>query len=232
MNRPYIIMHMLTSANSKITGDFLESEVGKIACNEYFKIHAELGADAFICGRITMNESFCKDYKPRLSAYKDEIAIREDFVAKKHDYYAVAIDPRGVLGWKSNIIKDDDAGYNNAHVIEVLTEEASDEYISYLRKKKISYIFCGKKKVGVKTLCQKLYKLFGIKTATLEGGGKTNAGFYNADVIDEISLVICPRVSDGINLFEGADFDPANYKMKQIKAREGQIIHAVHLRKQ
>ena len=104
MNRPYIIMHMVTSVNSKITGEFLNTDAGKIATEEYYRINREYKADAYACGRITMEESFTKGYRPRLSAYKDLPAIREDFVAKKHGYYAVAIDPHGVLGWKKNII--------------------------------------------------------------------------------------------------------------------------------
>ncbi len=231
MNRPYIIMHMVTSVNSKITGEFLTTDAGKAACEEYFKLHGAYNADAYACGRITMDESFCKGYRPRLSAYKDLPAIREDFVAKKHARYAVAIDPHGVLGWKKNIIKDEDPGYDNAHVIEVLTQDVADEYIAFLRKKGVSYIFCGEKEIDVNVMLEKLFTLFGIQKLLLEGGGKTNTLFYNADVIDEISLVICPKVSDGLDLFVGGEFDPAKYKLKSINMFQKQIMRSVHLKK-
>jgi riboflavin biosynthesis pyrimidine reductase len=231
MKRPYIIMHMVTSINSKITGEFLSTEIGKASCDIYYKTHREYKADAYACGRITMEESFTKGYRPRLSAYKNLPAIREDFVAKKHGFYAVAIDPHGVLGWKKDVIKDEDPGYDNAHVIEVLTQDVADEYIAFLRKKNVSYIFCGEKEIDVNVLAEKLYALFGIEKLMLEGGGKTNTLFYNADVIDEISLVICPKVSEGIDLFDGGEFDPGKYKLKGIKMLEKQIMHAVHLKK-
>ncbi|MBE5732245.1 MAG: pyrimidine reductase [Clostridiales bacterium] len=231
MNKPYIILHMVTSVNSKITGDFLTTDAGKSACDTYYKIHSEYKADAYACGRITMEESFTKGYRPRLSAYKDLPAIREDFVAKKHARYAVAIDPHGVLGWKKDVIKDEDPGYNNAHVIEVLTQDVADEYIAFLRKRNVSYIFCGEKEIDVNIMLEKLYSLFGIEKLLLEGGGKTNTLFYNADVIDEISLVICPKVSDGLDLFVDGNFDPSKYRLKGINMNEKQVMHSIHLKK-
>lgn len=231
MNRPYIIMHMVTSVNSKITGEFLNTDAGKIATEEYYRINREYEADAYACGRITMEESFTKGYRPRLSAYKDLPAIREDFVAKKHGYYAVAIDPHGVLGWKKNIIKDEDPGYDNAHIIEVVTNQVKDEYLAFLRKRNISYIICGEEELDAKLMAKKLYSLFGIKKLLLEGGGKTNTLFYNADIIDEISLVLCPKVSDGIDLFAGGKFNPKKFVLKQIKTYSKQVMHSIHLRK-
>ena len=52
MNRPYIICHMVTSIDGKVTGKFLESEAGLKAAEQYYKIHREFGADGFICGKI------------------------------------------------------------------------------------------------------------------------------------------------------------------------------------
>jgi riboflavin biosynthesis pyrimidine reductase len=231
MKKPYVIMHMVTSINSKITGEFLSTDAGKVACDAYYKINRDYKADAYACGRITMEESFTQGYRPRLSAYKDLPAIREDFVAKKHKYYAVAIDPHGVLGWKKNIIKDEDPGYDNAHVIEVLTQDVADEYIAFLRKRNVSYIFCGEKDIDVSVMMEKLHTLFGIEKLMLEGGGKTNALFYDADVIDEISLVICPKVSDGLDLFIGTTFDPSKFRLKEIKMFDKQVMHSTHLKK-
>ncbi len=54
MNRPYIICHMVTSIDGKVTGKFLESDAGLKAAEQYYKIHREFDADGFICGRLTM----------------------------------------------------------------------------------------------------------------------------------------------------------------------------------
>lgn len=39
MNRPYIILHMTTTVDGKITGDFLSSQKGETLCEEYYRIH-------------------------------------------------------------------------------------------------------------------------------------------------------------------------------------------------
>ena len=50
----------------------------------------------------------------------------------------------GKLGWTTSKIVDEDPGYGNAHIIEVLCEDASDAYLAYLQSIGVSYIFAGK----------------------------------------------------------------------------------------
>ena len=45
---------MLTSIDGKITGEYLSSPVGETLCEEYYRINREYKADAYLCGRITM----------------------------------------------------------------------------------------------------------------------------------------------------------------------------------
>lgn len=58
MNRPYIICHMVTSIDGKVTGDFLATPECAEATEIYYQINRETKADGFICGRITMEGSF------------------------------------------------------------------------------------------------------------------------------------------------------------------------------
>ena len=53
-------------------------------------------------------------------------------------------------------------------------------------------------------LAYKLYRLFGIRSLMLEGGGKTDSLFLKESLIDEISLVVAPVVDggEGIDLFD------------------------------
>lgn len=54
MNRPYIICHMVTSIDGKVTGDFLSRPECEKATEIYYKINRNYKADGFICGRETM----------------------------------------------------------------------------------------------------------------------------------------------------------------------------------
>lgn len=103
--------------------------------------------------------------------------------------------PLGKLGWQSNILT-----YENttAHVIEVLSEKASNAYKAMLRKLNISYLIVGKEKLDYKLLMQKLNEKFKIETLMLGGGGILNWSFIQAGLCDELSLVIAP-VADGLS---------------------------------
>ena len=54
MNRPYIICHMVTSIDGKVTGDFLFQPECAGATDIYYCLNRELKADGFICGHVTM----------------------------------------------------------------------------------------------------------------------------------------------------------------------------------
>ncbi len=210
---------MLVSIDGKITGDYMNAPTAQALCEEYYRINREYKADAFACGRITMEGSFTQGKKPDISQFNGSFP-HEDFVAKKHGYYAVAIDPHGRLGWYGSEIKDEDPGYDNAHIIEVLTDDIQDGYLGFLREKGISYIFCGKEKIDVKVMNEKLYSLFGIKKLMLEGGGLTDSLFLNEDCIDEMSLVVVPLVDgakDGIDLFSNKHCNPIEYTISAVE---------------
>src|SRR6267378_1550482 len=103
--------------------------------------------------------------------------------------YAIAIDPSGKLTWRSNAIDD-------AHVITVLTERVSDDYLAFLESRGVSYVFGGRASIDLRRVLAKLRTAFGIRRLLLEGGGTINGSFLAAGLIDELSILIAP-VADG-----------------------------------
>ena len=167
--RPHVICHMTTSIDGKVTGKFLETPQGLMAADEYYRIHRDLHADAFACGRITMEGSFTGGWYPDLKPFEGISVSRDDHIADpKARFFCVAFDRRGRLGWKTPVIEDDDPGYNGAHVIEVLCEEVKDEYLAWLRSSGISYIFAGRNEMDLSLALSKLGSLFNIRTLLLE----------------------------------------------------------------
>lgn len=198
MKKPYIVCHMLTSLNGKISGNFMESSFSEVAGNLYETVNEGYESQGWLCGRVTM-EPFTNYHKPELK--EDYVSYgREDFVAVKDaPSYLVCADSAGTLGWQQNTIK-----YQNrpeAHIIEILGDKASDAYVAYLREHNISYIFAGKEKVDCEIAAKKLYELFGIKTLMVSGGGLINGAFLKTGIVDEISLVVSPVIEPerGIN---------------------------------
>lgn len=198
MNRPYIICHMTTSLDGKVTGDFLTTPAGLAASEVYYEINRKLKCNGFICGRVTMESSFTGGWYPDLSQYKPVLPDPVPMNFWPDDmsgFYAVAFDPMGRLGWKSAFIEDEDPGYDKAQIIEVLTEQADPRYLAYLEELNIPYLFAGETEIDV-PLALKILNDHGVDKLLLEGGSVVNGYFQRAGVIDELSLVVAPVVAD------------------------------------
>ncbi|MGC1239952.1 MAG: RibD family protein [Chryseosolibacter sp.] len=184
MTKPYVICHMLGSVDGRIKQNIW----GFKDSHKYFEeTAAKIKADAWLVGRVTMEEFSSKKKYPPTKGRSN--VPKEDFVAMRSRTYAVVIDPSGKCYWDTNMVTTE-------HVIEVLTEKVTGKYLEHLRSRNVSYIFGGKDELDLSLVLRKLYKLFGIKTVRIDGGGHVNGSFLKAGLIDEFSLVLAP-VADG-----------------------------------
>lgn len=230
MNRPYIICHMVTSLDGKVTGDFLSQPECENTCEIYYDINRNLKSNGFICGRVTMEGSFTGGYYPDLSKYKPAefpLGHKMDFMLDDMSgFYAIAFDPKGKLGWKSNKIidPDGDPGYDGAQIIEVITEQADDRYLSYLMDMEIPFIVAGEDEIDVDFALFKLKNIVGANTLLLEGGSIINGSFQRADVIDELSLVVAPVVADKDDKPLFMDSTAQNFELTKSENKDGNLI--------
>lgn len=226
MNRPYVICHMLSSIDGKVTGDFLFLPNRTKASEIYYEINRDYKADAFACGRVTMEESFTKKWYPNLDEYEECDSFDDFYDVLKENLYAVAFDPHARLGWISDKIidVDEDPGYHNAKIIEVLSKDIDKRYLSYLRCMNIPYIICGEQSINVLEALEKLKKYFNINKLLLEGGSIINGAFMQKDLIDEISLVIDSVTADSSSksLFEKSIISA--YEIKEVKQYDKNVI--------
>lgn len=220
MNRPHIICHMVTSIDGKVTGEFLSRPECEKATDIYYELNREYnknGANGFICGRVTMESSFTGGWYPDLTRY-EPIDNKNDFIPDNlSGFYAVSFDPKGKLGWKGNKIIDEDPGYGDAQIIEVLTEQVDGYYLAYLRSMEIPYIIAGENEIDVKIALEKLKRLMDINSLLLEGGSIVNGYFQRSNVIDEISLVVAPIIADSDDKPLFMDSTLSEFKLKEIK---------------
>ena len=234
MPKPYIICHMVTSIDGKVTGEFLSRAECEAATDVYYELNREYnrnGANGFICGRVTMESSFTGGWYPDLTEYP-LIESKDDFIPDNlSGFYAVSFDPKGKLGWKSNKIIDEDPGYNDAQIIEVLTEQADGRYLGYLQAMEIPYIFAGETEIDVHIATAKLYSLTGISSLLLEGGSIVNGYFERAGVIDELSLVVAPMIADAEDKPLFMSSTVSDFELKEIKKYDGSVIWLNYKRK-
>ena len=193
--RPYIICHMLSAIDGRIDGTTLRALTG----SEYETTGAQLKGDAWVCGRTTMEMHFAerKLFVPR----GKPAGAPSVHVAQKAASYAVSIDTLGKLRWRSNDIGGD-------HLICIVSERATTEYLTMLREKGISTIVTGKRSVNLARAMELLGRHFGVKRALLEGGGHINGAFVKGGLVDEVSLLVVPGIDGraGVpTVFDGID---------------------------
>ena len=226
MTRPYIICHMVTSIDGKVTGDFLFQNECAEATDIYYRINRERKADGFICGRVTMEGSFTEGWYPDLSKYKHVNKKTDYLVNDLSGFYAVAFDTHGKLGWRSNKIidPDGDPGYDGAQIIEVLSEDVDERYLGYLEAMEIPYIFAGETSIDVEIALFKLKNIIGCEVLLLEGGSIINGAFERAGAVDELSLVVAPVIAgkDSKPLF--MDSDIANFELIGAENENGNLV--------
>lgn len=212
MDRPYIICHMLVSYNNKISGGFMFTPEAAGLIAEYGRIDREFNAQAWLCGKTTMEE-FTGGLQPD-GTIKAKFS-KEDYVAKKDvGQYVVVTDAMGEIGYAKPYLEK---GGRKSYIIELLTYGVSDEYVAYLRKMGISYIFAGEKELNLALAMQKLKSLFGIKLLVSHGGGYTNSRLFEAGLIDELSLVRVPLIEDNdkeISLFGKEEVPQPLFELK------------------
>src|SRR5260370_27562045 len=180
--RPYVICHMTPSIDGKIVPKNWPSL--KIASAAYERTATTFDADAWIVGRVSM-ATYAGKSRVRRLARKQQVPRRDFIAAAKTRSYAIAIDPSGKLTWRSNAIDD-------AHVITVLAERVSDDYLAFLESRGVSYVFGGRASIDLRKVLARLRTAFGIRRMLLEGGGKINGSFLAAASIDHLTIPLPP----------------------------------------
>ncbi len=213
---PEVYIYMLESMDGIGTGSFLEKAGDTVG--DYFNKEYSFGSKAILCGRPTYEEGIPGPID--LTKFKDQKVERKDYVApKKNDYYTIAIDPKGKLKWTSGFfcIFEDYGRKQKANSVTILTEEVKDDYLAYLKSIEVSYIFAGKDKINVRTSLEKLKTLFGVNKVVLQGGPTIDGAFISDDLIDAISIIICPCTAEGGETL----FKPSKYvEFKLVEFRE------------
>jgi len=174
---------MISTIDGKIDGAAFRKVTG---ANDYEKTAERLNSNAWICGRATMQQHFA-DEEPFVFSTNRPAGSQPVHVADPADSYAIVVDTHGRLRWSENNIDGD-------HLICIVSEQASDDYLELLRNKNISYIVSGAVAVDLIQAMNLLGKHFAIRNLLLEGGGHINGGFLEAGLVDEVSLLLAPAI--------------------------------------
>ncbi len=214
MNKPYIICHMMASVDGRIDCAMTEKiESG----DEYYEALDELNVPTTVSGRVTAVMHYAE---PGVFEADGKTAIGEESVwrAVEADNYCVMMDTKGTLLWENGEI-------DGQPLLCIVSEQATEAYLDYLRGKDISYIAVGKDSIDLPRAMEILHDTFHVERVGIVGGGKINGGFLAANLIDEMSLMIAPGIdgrSSQPSVFDGIDdeAEPVKLALKSCKAYE------------
>ena len=234
----FTVCHMLTSLDGKIDGDFFTAPETASALKAYGELRKFYRCNATLYGTTTMLGGYAGGTVSELPSGSRTVS-ENDWInpeGKAIENFIVSVDPKGELAFSSHILEK--KGRPAAHVIEALTEQASSEYLSYLRRKGISHLIAGKKRLDCTLLLEKLQSLFGIGRLMVAGGGTVNWSFLQEGLIDELSLVIAP-VADGsttaVSIFEQSALlpyhRPVGFALKEARPLDGDALWLRYVKK-
>lgn len=179
MNKPYIIVHMMTSVDGRIDCGMTAQLAGE---PEYYSTLDSLNVPTRISGRVTAETELTRGGK--FNSQNKEILGKTDFAKNATaDSYNIVVDTKGTLQWGK------DNGNNFPHLI-ITSEQVTKDYLDYLNSQNISWIAAGKNQIDLAKTMKILADEFNIDRLAIVGGGKINGGFLEAGLVDEISILI------------------------------------------
>jgi riboflavin biosynthesis pyrimidine reductase len=182
--KPYTICHMVASVDGRILNSRWRPQT-RDAGDLFERLHAKLGGDAWLVGRVTGQE-FAK--AKAYAAQADRACGHEPWLERRDaPAYGVVLDAHGRIAWGRSDIGGDP-------IVVALTEQVSAAHLAGLRQDGVSYFFAGERELDLAAVLEFLHREVGVKRLLIEGGGGNNGSFLRAGLIDEISLAIVPAV--------------------------------------
>ncbi|BDB27857.1 RibD family protein [Cupriavidus sp. P-10] len=192
MQKPYVIIHTLTTLDGRIHNIDLPEFDSAALLYEQLALHTDqqvFNINGYLNGRVTTDDNNTFYRKPDVNESAAQVPDG-DFVADAEaTMYYVSIDPSGRLGWQENFVN---YGTRRAHVVSVLTEKASNAYKDLLRRLGISYVIAGQDKLDNALVLHKLATLFGMQRVMIGGGGVLNWTYLQDGLVDEVSILMAP----------------------------------------
>jgi riboflavin biosynthesis pyrimidine reductase len=192
--KPHVSILMVTSIDGRLhPSRFTSSPDGSRRewSAQYEKVHASLGGDAWLVGRVTMAEMSRAAAHPPAKAE----AVRRPVHVAKTDAktFAVALDPSGKVHFAKSEVGGD-------HVIVLLGKDVPDSHLAELAGDGVSYVVSEKSDIDLTAALDVLARQFGIKHLVVEGGAATNGAFLVSGLVDELRVLVAPALDGGENV--------------------------------
>jgi riboflavin biosynthesis pyrimidine reductase len=171
-------------------------------------------------GKTTLAMHYAQDgvFQPRLT---HEAAGRQLYKAVESVGYAIGVDTLGTLLWDDNTTE-----LFGRPLLMILSEQASQEYLDYLKGKHISYITTGQNGIDLTSAMETLRTVFGVERLAVVGGGHLNGSMLDQGLIDEVSMMYGYGIDGREGMaaaFDGRPMDrkPVRLTFKSVEEQDG-----------
>jgi riboflavin biosynthesis pyrimidine reductase len=180
---------MVTSIDGRIMGNRWGKIPGQRDLTALFEdTAASYRIPSWLVGTTTMKEFAGRPI--RIKKAKDRIVREDHIVTRDAMGYAIGVDRKGVLPWSTGHLPDGE------HVVSLLSNLVSNDYLARLQSVGVSYLFCGENEIDLRVALDKLARKFKLKKLMVQGGGAMNGSCLRDGLIDEISQITVP-IADG-----------------------------------
>jgi 2,5-diamino-6-(ribosylamino)-4(3H)-pyrimidinone 5'-phosphate reductase len=116
-------------------------------------------------------------------------------------------------------------------VIVLTTQRATAKKLEQLRRIADAVKICGEREINFPAALDWLRTEWNVKRLLSEGGGELNDALFQAGLVDEIHLTVCPKIFGGRTaptIAEGQGFhhlaDAAKFELSTIKLKKGELF--------
>ncbi len=188
--------------------------------NHYYEALAQLDCPSTLEGKTTLAMHYAQDgvFQPR-QAHED--AGQQLYKAVESVGYAIGVDTLGTLLWDDNT-----AELFGRPLLMILSEQASQEYLDYLKDEHISYITAGRNGIDLAKAMETLRTVFGVERLAVVGGGHINGSMLDQGLIDEVSMMYGYGIDGREGMaaaFDGRPMDrkPVRLTFKSVEEQDG-----------
>ena len=184
---PFVSINMAMTADGKIaTANRAISFFGSKADHEHL-LELRARADAVMAGARTVDSNLinlgpgpARFRRLRLKHGLAEFNLR------------VIVSGSGAIDPQARVFQ-----HRFSPILILTTERASQARLKRLRSVAHEVKICGRNEIDFGAACRWLRKTWGVRSLLCEGGGELNSALFQAGLVDELHLTICPKIFGG-----------------------------------
>lgn len=189
MTRPHVTIYNEVSVDGRIEG--FATDAGR-----YYRLGFRWRSDAILMGSVTAssfgpNESAAEQAMAGPAPEPGPVVPGFENLVYEPRPVLVVPDSRGVVrNWRHAQAQPWYGG-----MVALASERTPVAYLDYLRRRGVDHIVTGEDRVDLGAALTELGDRFGVRTIRTDCGGALNGALLAAGLVDEIALLVSPRVS-------------------------------------